>query len=87
MIKATMPSEHHASFRHNNPFPSHILQRADEELDQLVSVLKSEGVQVCRPKEVDWNRVGGYTGAMPRDGLLTVGNQIIKAPFAWGCRS
>lgn len=24
---------------------------------------------------------------MPRDGLLTVGNWIIEAPFAWGCRS
>ena len=82
-----MPSEHHTSFRHNNPFPSHILQRADEELDQLVSILQGEGVQVCRPKEVDWNRVGGYTSAMPRDGLLTVGNRIIEAPFAWGCRS
>ena len=24
---------------------------------------------------------------MPRDGLLTVGNHIIEAPFAWSCRS
>ncbi|MCJ1252386.1 hypothetical protein MMC24_000192 [Lignoscripta atroalba] len=82
-----MPSEHHSLFRHNNPFPSHIVQRADEELDQLVSILQREGVKVYRPKEVDWNRVGGYTGAMPRDGLLTVRNWIIEAPFAWGCRS
>lgn len=87
MIKATMPGEHHSSFRPNNPFPAYIIQRADEELNQFVSILQREGVQVFRAKEVDWNHIGGYTGAMPRDGLLSVGNHIIEAPFAWGCRS
>jgi len=86
MIAATMPSEYHSSFRPDNPFPANIVKRADAELDQLVSILQREGVQVHRPKVVDWRKVGGYTAAMPRDGLMTVGHCVIEAPFAWGCR-
>lgn len=86
MIAATMPTEHQSSFRQNNPFPAHILGKAEAELEQLVSILQREEVQVYRPEIVDWNEVGGYTGAMPRDGLITVGNCIIESPFAWGCR-
>ncbi|KAG6063194.1 hypothetical protein E4U16_000993, partial [Claviceps sp. LM84 group G4] len=35
---------------------------------------------------VDWLKVGGYTGSMPRDALMTVGNTLIESPFAWACR-
>lgn len=87
MIEATMPIKHHASFQKNAPFPAYILERADAELNQLVAVLEREGVQVHRPEMVDWFKTGGYTGSMPRDGLMTVGRTIIEAPFAWGCRS
>lgn len=45
------------------------------------------GVTVYRPERIDWQKLGGYTAAMPRDGMLTVGNHIIEAPFAWSCRS
>ena len=86
MIAATMPKEYHTSFQPDNPFPKHILDQADAELDQMVSILQREGVQVHRPELVDWRKVGGYTSAMPRDGLITVGHHIIEAPFAWRCR-
>jgi len=86
MIKATMPEEHFNEFRPNHPFPAEILEKASEELEQFAKVLETAGVKVYRPKTVDWSKVGGYTGAMPRDGLLTVGNTIIEAPFAWECR-
>lgn len=86
MIAATMPDKYHSSFRSRNPFPKDIVERADAELDQLVSILQREGVQVYRSEAVDWLKVGGYTSAMPRDGLITVGHHIIEAPFAWRCR-
>lgn len=86
MLDATMPSEHLPSFRPNNPFPTSLLEKADAELAHFVSVLEANGIRVYRPKEVDWLSFGGYTGAMPRDGLLTVGNTIIEAPFSWECR-
>lgn len=86
MITATMPDEHHDKFKPNHRFPSEILHRANQELEQFASILEENEVQVHRPRKVDWHKVGGYTAAMPRDGLLTVGNTIIEACFAWGCR-
>ncbi|TAQ87330.1 hypothetical protein B7494_g4355 [Chlorociboria aeruginascens] len=86
MIKATMPEEYFKEFRPNHPFPAEILERAEEELTQFVSILQQHGVRVYRPKIEDWSKVGGYTAAMPRDGLLTVGHTIIEACFAWECR-
>ena len=86
MIKATMPEEHFASFRPKNRFPAPLLERADAELRHFVEILRDHGVRVYRPKATDWFAEGGYTAAMPRDGLMTVGNTIIEACFAWECR-
>lgn len=90
MIQATMPDEHHKHFhsspRPTNPFPADLLARADAELDNLAEVLKSHGIQVHRPEVVDFQKVGGYTAAMARDGLMTVGDTVIEACFAWQCR-
>ena len=86
MIKATMPEEHFASFRSKNRFPASLLDRADAELRQFVQILRDHGVLVYRPKAIDWFAEGGYTAAMPRDGLITVGNTVIEACFAWECR-
>ena len=90
MIQATMPDEHHKHFhsppRPTNPFPADLLAQADAELDNLAEILKSHGIQVHRPEVVDFQKVGGYTAAMPRDGLMTVGDTVIEACFAWQCR-
>ncbi|KJZ74744.1 hypothetical protein HIM_05861 [Hirsutella minnesotensis 3608] len=86
MIAATMPEQHAAQFRPLNPFPADIVAKAQWELDNFASLLQRYGVRVYRPKEVRWDKVGGYTGAMPRDGLMTVGHTLIEAHFAWRCR-
>ncbi|RDA82973.1 hypothetical protein CP532_4468 [Ophiocordyceps camponoti-leonardi (nom. inval.)] len=86
MMAATMPTEHLANFKQSNPFPPEILTKAQEELDNLAAILQNQGIKVYRPKKVDWLSVGGYTGAMPRDGLMTVASTVIEAPFAWKCR-
>jgi glycine amidinotransferase len=86
MIKATMPSHHTGEFKPLNPFPADILAKAQLEMDHFASLLEEEGIRVYRPKSVDWLEFGGYTGAMPRDGLMTIGNTLIEAPFAWRCR-
>lgn len=86
MIQATMPEQYHGHFQPKSRFPKNVLQKADVELDQLASVLQQDGIKVYRPDDVDWYAVGGYTAAMPRDGLITVGNTIIEAPFSWGSR-
>ncbi|RYP90233.1 hypothetical protein DL770_003654 [Monosporascus sp. CRB-9-2] len=86
MMEATMPSEHIANFHPLTPFPAKILTKAQEELDYFATLLQEQGIRVYRPKKCNWLKVGGYTGAMPRDGLMTVGSTIIEAPFAWRCR-
>ncbi|KAF2001784.1 hypothetical protein P154DRAFT_595881 [Amniculicola lignicola CBS 123094] len=86
MIKATMPEQYHEKFQPKSRFPQDVLHKADAELDQLVNVLAQEGIKVYRPNNVDWYEVGGYTGSMPRDGLVAVGNTIIEAPFSWRSR-
>ncbi|KAJ6440269.1 peroxisomal membrane protein pex16 [Purpureocillium lavendulum] len=86
MIAATMPHEHVAHFKPANPFPADIVAKAQVELDNLAALLEREGIRVYRPKQVDWVSSGGYTGSMPRDGLITVGTSLIEAPFAWKCR-
>ncbi|KAJ3494289.1 hypothetical protein NLG97_g4176 [Lecanicillium saksenae] len=86
MISATMPQEHTENFRPFNPFPTSIVTKAQAELDNLAKILEGEGIRVYRPRVVDWLKVGGYTGAMPRDALMTVGTSVIESPFAWKCR-
>lgn len=86
VFEASMPAEHVDEFRPGNPFPADIVAKAQDELDNLAAVLQQHGVKVYRPDEVDWLKVGGYTGSMPRDTLMTVGNTLIESPFAWACR-
>ncbi|KAK5988337.1 L-arginine:L-lysine amidinotransferase [Cladobotryum mycophilum] len=86
MVDATMPEQHAGEFRPRNPFPADTLAKAQMELDNFASLLEKHGVRVYRPKEVDWLKEGGYTGAMPRDCFMTVGNTLIESPFAWRCR-
>ncbi|KAF4971474.1 hypothetical protein FSARC_1702 [Fusarium sarcochroum] len=88
MIEATMPSEHVDRFEPKTPFPPDLIDKAEAELDVFASILKDEGIKVHRPpKNINWLEMGGYTGAMPRDGLMSVGNTLIEACFAWPCRA
>ncbi|KAJ4004807.1 hypothetical protein NW766_011541 [Fusarium irregulare] len=83
-----MPEEYHDKFKPHNPFPPALIKKAEEELDTFASILREHGVQVIRPpKNINWRDIGGYTGAMPRDGLMSVDNTLIEARFAWPCRA
>ncbi len=86
LTRAFVPPEYLDEFRPHNPFPAEIVEKATQELDHFAEVLRQHGVTVYRPDEVDWLKHGGYTGAMPRDRLLTVGNTLIESIPAWGCR-
>ena len=71
------------------------LAPAKRELDELVRILKSEGVRVRRPETIDharpistplWTTAGGNCHANPRDVLIVLGNEILEAPMAWRSR-
>ncbi|KAJ9303270.1 hypothetical protein DTO271G3_644 [Paecilomyces variotii] len=88
MIEATMPEAHVHRFKPKALFPEALIAKAEIELNTFAEILKAEGIRVHRPPEgIDWLAENGYTGAMPRDGLISVGNALIEAPFAWPCRS
>lgn len=86
MMENTMPLEHIANFKPSNPFRPKILAKAQQELDHFAALMMDMGIRVYRPKKVNWLKVGRYTGAMPWDGLMTVGSTLVGAPFAWRCR-
>ncbi|KAI8633601.1 Amidinotransferase family protein [Xylariaceae sp. FL1651] len=88
MIEATMPTAHVHRFKPRSPFPESLILKAEAELDCFAAILRAEGIRVYRPPSgIDWLAEDGYTGAMPRDGLISVGDTLIEAPFAWPCRS
>eukprot|EP00928_Gymnodinium_smaydae_P020963 TRINITY_DN1811_c0_g2_i1.p1 TRINITY_DN1811_c0_g2~~TRINITY_DN1811_c0_g2_i1.p1 ORF type:complete len:719 (+),score=118.44 TRINITY_DN1811_c0_g2_i1:115-2271(+) len=71
------------------------IANGEEEIAGLVATLEKHGVTVRRPEVVDWTQSYktpdfevpcGNTGAMPRDVLLTVGNEILEAPMSWRSR-
>lgn len=87
MIRSTMPSDHVHRFDSHAPFDPHLIAKAEAEPDYFSAILKEHCVQVYTPPAgIDWVQLGGCSGAMPRDGLMSVGNTLIKACFAWPCR-
>lgn len=76
------------------PYPKELVEPAARELDEFCRVLEGEGVRVRRPDVVDFSapyktpdfEAVGLYAAMPRDILITVGNEIIEAPMAWRSR-
>ncbi|KAK2465830.1 hypothetical protein APHAL10511_001471 [Amanita phalloides] len=87
MIRAIMPAAHVSRFKPNSPFPANIVAKAEAELNGLAALLEDRGIKVYRPENVDWLAEGGYTGAMARDGLMSVGNVLIESLFAFPSRS
>ncbi len=75
-------------------YPRILTEPAQEELEQFIELLESEGVTVRRPEAVkhtaryrtpQW-KTHGFANACPRDSILVVGNEIIETPMAWRCR-
>merc|ERR1712110_86622 len=69
-------------------------EKAVKEMDEFCRILEAEGISVRRPDILDFSEEyttpdftsAGLYAAMPRDILITIGNQIIEAPMAWRSR-
>jgi glycine amidinotransferase len=68
-----------------------LIDAGKQALENLVNILKSEGVTVRRPDQVsfsrpfstpDWSVDCGFSAANPRDIFMVVGDQIIETPVA-----
>jgi len=93
-VEAVLPEWSQRFFREHAGtfFPSKLVDLARREVDGLADFLEGEGISVRRP-DADTPNVGVVTpffsasgnlyAAMPRDGLLAVGETILETPMAW----
>ena len=78
----------------HGPYPGHVIEEANEDLETLCRVFTDAGITVYRPLEPRTdNRHGaagwqtdGYYAFCPRDGLLVVGNTVIESPMVLRAR-
>ena len=66
--------------------PDWIIKEANEDLDQLVSLLKSLNVEVFRPDEFNFQAHDGMYNYCPRDRLLVYGDTIVNPAMMYPCR-
>lgn len=68
-----------------------VTDAANRELDNLTSVLESEGIQVVRPDSMDWKDSfktpffdvpNQYCSTCARDSLITIGNIVLEAAMS-----
>jgi len=95
-VKANTNEKYWDFYKQHNghPFPPKHLEKAVQEIEEFCRVLEQEGVKVRRPDLIDHKmeyetpdfKSTGMYAAMPRDILITIGNEIIEAPMAWRSR-
>ena len=75
-------------------FPQHIINEANEDLEELCHTLRVFGTKVLRPKDLDhshvvktheWSTDGMYNYC-PRDVLLVIDDLVIEAPMTYRAR-
>jgi N-dimethylarginine dimethylaminohydrolase len=70
----------------SGPVPDWIIKEANEDLDQLVSLLKSLNVEVFRPDDFNFQAHDGMYNYCPRDRLLIYGDTIVNPAMMYPCR-
>jgi N-dimethylarginine dimethylaminohydrolase len=73
------------------PVPSgavaqHIIDEANEDLEDLALVLTKLGIEVSRPKEINFQELGGMYNYCPRDRLIIAGDKIVDPNMMYPCR-
>lgn len=73
------------------PKPAEMIDRANAQLEGLVTLLESQGVRVRRPdptllagpiRTPSFEVANQYCVVCPRDVMITLGNKIIEAPMS-----
>jgi len=70
----------------SGPVPDWIIDEANEDLEQLVSLLKSLNVEVLRPDDFNFQTHDGMYNYCPRDRLLVYGDTIVNPAMMYPCR-
>lgn len=70
----------------SGPVDQQIVDEANEDLNYFAFELEQLGIEVLRPTDMDFASFDGMYNYCPRDRLLVVGDTVIDAPMAYGCR-
>lgn len=70
----------------SGPAPQHIVDEANEDLQGLCDILLNAGVDVYRPKDMDFPSRGGMYNYCPRDRLLIAGDDVVDPAMMYPCR-
>lgn len=68
------------------PVPDWIVDETNEDLDNLVSILRKLDITVHRPHEIDFVEQQGMYNYCPRDRLLIAGSRVIDPVMMYPCR-
>ena len=68
------------------PVPEWIIEEANQDLDILSATLNRLGVQVHRPRDMDFPALQGMYNYCPRDRLLIAGDIIVDTAMKYPCR-
>jgi glycine amidinotransferase/scyllo-inosamine-4-phosphate amidinotransferase 1 len=70
----------------SGPVPDWIIKEANEDLDQLCSLLRSLNVEVFRPDDFNFQAHDGMYNYCPRDRLLVYGDTVVNPAMMYPCR-
>lgn len=70
----------------SGPVPDHIVDEANDDLNELARTLHRLGIQVIRPAPRNYPVTGGMYNYCPRDRLLIYGSTIVDPAMMYPCR-
>jgi scyllo-inosamine-4-phosphate amidinotransferase 1 len=70
----------------SGPVPQWIIDETNEDLEGLCDILRTAGVVVHRPFDMDFVALDGLYNYCPRDRLLIAGNTIVNPDMHYPCR-
>ena len=71
----------------SGPVPQWIIDETNEDLQGLADILSKLGVIVHRPRDMNFQALGGMYNYCPRDRLIVFGNDIIDTAMMYPCRN
>jgi len=71
----------------SGPVPQWIIDETNEDLEELCNILRTAGVVVHRPTDMDFVALDGLYNYCPRDRLLIAGDTIVDCNMHYPCRN
>lgn len=70
----------------SGPVPQWVIDETNEDLSELIDVLRKLHIDVYQPHDLDFPSIGGMYNYCPRDRLIVAGTKIIDPAMMYPCR-